>query len=111
MSTALAFIIILLMLVAAFYLLRFFTRRAVRQVVAVFRQQGATNSRRAKTLQELGLVQAPMLQRMFKPRDYRPQALQVLAREGVLRVVEGERVYLSEEALIHSRLKEIAKID
>jgi hypothetical protein len=39
------------------------------------------------------------MERFMKPRDYKPYALQILTRQGVLCQTEDGRLYLSEEKL------------
>lgn len=85
-------------------------QRAVRTVVSAFRERGALDAKRAMTLEALGLVQAPIFRRMFRPRDYRQQAMRMLGREGIIEMIEGERLYLSQDALAQSRLKNFANI-
>jgi hypothetical protein len=111
MATAAALVFIILMLVAALYFWRSLVRKALREVVSVFRERGATDATRATTLEGLGLVQRGILGRVFRRRDYRPQALRLLGQENVIRTTEEGRLYLSEDALEHSQLKRFAKID
>ena len=85
MATAVAIAIVILMLGAAIYFSRLLLQKALRRVVSVFRDQGATDARSARTLEALGLVQAGFLGRIFRPRDYRPQALRLLGQENVIR--------------------------
>jgi hypothetical protein len=39
------------------------------------------------------------MERIMKPRDYKPYALQILIKQGVLCQTEDGRLYLSEEKL------------
>jgi hypothetical protein len=112
MTTALILILIIVVgLVGAVYLSRFKLKRAMRLVVFVFRTGGATSPKTAKTLEELGLaVRGGLFNNMFKPRDYRPYALRALSQANILRALDDGRVYLSEDELEHSTLKDFAKI-
>ncbi len=112
MTTALILILILVVgLVGAVYLSRFKLKRAMRLIVAVFRAQGATSPKTAKRLEELGLVvTGGLFNNMFKPRDYRPYALRALSQANILRATDDGRVYLSEDELEHSTLKNFAGI-
>jgi hypothetical protein len=108
---AVAIAIIVLLVGGAIYLWRFLLQKGVRRVVAQFREKGATDVKKAKTLTELGLVRPGMLGRAFRPRDYRYQALRMLADERVIMKTDQERFFLSEDGLRVSRLKRFAKID
>lgn len=104
LTDAIAIVVIILMIVAAYYLYRALFFRGLRRVVATFREHKALDAKRAETLAELGLQPPPYIRRMFRPRDYRQSAADLLHREGIIKVVEGGRVYLSETDLGQSRL-------
>ena len=109
-STTLIIILLFLGAVAVLiYLPRFLWRRAMRQVIAVFRKHGATSPSQATTLESLGLVRAGPVDRMFKTRDYRPQAVTVLGQTGIIRANEEGLFYLSEETLANSPVKDLAR--
>jgi hypothetical protein len=110
--TPTVFVVLFLVLAVAatMYLSRFLTMRAMRTVVSVFREKGATDAKSARSLQELGLVRANLLNGMFKGRDYRPQALRLLGQAEIIRATEGGKFYLSEHALENSRIKDMARI-
>ena len=111
MTTALALVLIFgLLILALVYIPRFLVRKALRQIVALFRAREATSATSATTLEELGLVRGSPLDRMFKMRDYRPNALSLLQQSGIIRVTETGRVYLSEDALENSPVKGFARI-
>jgi len=103
-------LLIVLLGVGLVFLPRFFLRRAVRQVVFLFRERGITSADRAATLEELGLGPKSMFERMFRMRDYKPYAVRLLGQAQVLRVTEEGRVYLSEETLAGSPLKKFARL-
>jgi|WetSurMetagenome_2_1015567.scaffolds.fasta_scaffold41923_2 hypothetical protein len=109
-ATAVIVLVLVLLVVAAFYVSRFLGLRAVRMVVSVFRKQGATDPKSAKSLDELGLAPARLMGRMFKGRDYRPQALRLLGRAEIIRATEEGGLYLSEQALENSHIKKVAGI-
>ena len=111
MTTVLVMVLLIVALIAALiYIPRVLMRRAIRSVVSLFRERGATGPTSATTLEELGLVRGGPLDRMFRPRDYRPQALRLLAEGKIIRTTEEGRVYLSEEELEHSPVKRFARI-
>jgi hypothetical protein len=110
-ATVVLALILVLLVVASIYVSRFLSLRAVRVVVSTFRKQGAIDAESARSLEELGLVRARLLEGMFRGRDYRPQALRLLAQAEIIRPVEGGRFYLSEPALENSRIKKVARIN
>ena len=78
---------------------RWLVRRAAKQVIKIFRRQNATDSKSARTVDELGLRPPSFLQRMGRLRDYKPHALDALMRAGIVQVTENGKLYLSEEKL------------
>jgi hypothetical protein len=82
-----------------FVIPRWLMRRAARQVIRIFRAQNATDSKNARTIDELGLRPPGMMERMMRRRDYKPQALDALVQVGVVKVTEDGKLYLSEEKL------------
>jgi hypothetical protein len=111
MQTAVALVIIILLLVGTFFMYRAFMQKALRKVVSIYREQGATDPKRAKSLEALGLQRPGAVGRMFRPRDYKQSAMRLLAQEGAIRMTEGEKFYLSEDGLANSRLKQFASIE
>ena len=98
------------LLAGAVYLSRFLIKKAMRDVVAVFRRRGALDPKTALTGEDLGLVKAKLMDRMFKVRDYKPEALRLLAQAEVVKVTEDGRLYLSEAQLSDSPMKRFAGI-
>ena len=99
--TSLLFILILLAVfgISLFILPRFMLKRAMSQVLRVFRFYGSLSKENAKSLEELGLKPHGFMERFMKPRDYKPYAVQIFARQGILCQTEDGRLYLSEEKL------------
>ena len=97
----LAVIFILLMVVVPPLLVR----RAIPSVIRLFRQHNAVGSRNAKAIHELGLKPRTMIERMLKGVDYRPAALQLLIKAGVIQITEDGKLYLSEENLASTKWK------
>ncbi|MFC2013029.1 hypothetical protein ACFLUE_01940 [Chloroflexota bacterium] len=81
------------------------TRRAVKQVITIFRKNNAMSESTAKIIDELGLRPRTFLQGMFRSRDYKPQALNFLMRGEIVRTTEDGRIWMSEEALLDSKLE------
>jgi hypothetical protein len=98
-------------LVTMVSLSRHLYRKALRDLVSLFRELGATSSVRAAAPDELGLTRGSPFDRMFRLRDYRPQALRVLGQANIVRATEEGKLYLSEEELERSPVKSFARID
>jgi len=99
--TSLLFVLILLAIfgISLFILPRFMLKRAMSQVIRIFRVHRSLSKDNAKTVEELGLKSHSFMERFMKPRDYKPYAIQILARQGILCQTEDGRFYLSEEKL------------
>jgi hypothetical protein len=95
------FVLILLSIfgIALFILPRLMLKRAMSQVIRVLQYHRSLSKESAKTVEELGLKPHSFMERFMKPRDYKPYALQILTRQGVLCQTEDGRFYLSEEKL------------
>ncbi len=94
--------------IVLFVLSRLMLRRAMSRVTHAFRHHHCLSREHAKTVEELGLRSPRFAERIMKPRDYRPYAIQVLTRQGVLCQTEDGKFYLSEEKLNEvSRQKKI----
>ena len=76
-----------------------FIRRAIPSVIRIFRAHNALRDRDAQTIDVLGLYTKPMLERMWKPRDYKPRALQLLLSANIVQMTEDGKLYLSEDNL------------
>jgi hypothetical protein len=86
------------------YVPAFLTRRAMLEVVRRFYRLNAVRPDQAKTIDELGLASPTLLQRVSRPRDYKPHALRLLQQIGAVQVTEDLKLYLVEENL-HDNLK------
>jgi len=85
---------------------RWFMMRAFPKVLQIFREYNAINERNAKTVDELGLRPPTFVQRLTKVRDYKPQALNILMRADIVQVTEDGKLYLSEDKLASSGLRQ-----
>ena len=92
-------LIFVLLLAAIFFIPRWLIKRAIRQVIKIFRENNATDQKNAKTADELGLTPPGILERMMRRRDYKPYALDALMRAEIIQQTEDGRLYLSEEKL------------
>ena len=91
-------------LLGLIFIPQFMTKRALPRVIKAFRQGNAVGAGNAKTLEELGLKHRGFQVR-FR-RDYRMQALRVLMQCNVVKTCDDGRVYLSEEDLAGTILKD-----
>jgi hypothetical protein len=88
-----------LLLLGLFIIPRWLVKRAARQVIKIFRKHNATDSKTARTVDELGLRPLGILERMMRRRDYKPQALNALMKVGVIQATRDGKLYLSEAKL------------
>jgi len=87
-------ILIIGALLAFIYLPAFFLKRAMAQVREIFHRHGAIGVENAKTVNELGLTPPGLLERLTKPRDYKPRALQYLKQAGEVLMTEDGKLYM-----------------
>ena len=93
----------LIFLVVIIFVPRWMLLRTIPKVIRIFRQHNAVGGKNAKTIEELGLMPKSFYQKMLSRRDYKPQALQILLKAGIVEMTEEGKVYLVEENLIRSR--------
>jgi hypothetical protein len=74
-------------------------------VIQIFRQNSALDKKTAKTIDELGLRSRGFVEGMFHTRDFKPHALDALAKAGIVKSTEDGRLYLAEDALMASGLE------
>jgi hypothetical protein len=79
-------------------------KNAVPAVVEIFQQYGSTSEKTAKWPHEMGLGVPTMTRRLFRTRDYKPQALEVLIRAAVLAVCDDGKIFLVTQNLLTSNL-------
>ena len=100
MANVFAIIIMIILSFLAIVLIpMLMTRRAVNQVIRIFRNQNALSPENARTVDELGLTPLSLGQRIFKARDYKPRALDSLIGSDIVQRTEDDKLFLSEEAL------------
>lgn len=83
---------------------RFMLNRAIAKVIKIFREQNVINIKSARTLEELGLKPRTIVDTLFKGRDYKQYAVQLLSKGEIILMTQDGRVYLSEEKLAQSGL-------
>jgi len=103
MEEALLIILMVIILgVALFAIPRWRMKRAIPQVIRMFREQNAVGVKNAKTEEELGFKQRSFLEGMFRRRDFKPHALTALIQAEIIQITEDGKLYLLEEKLIDS---------
>ncbi len=96
--------VIVLLLLALFFIPQWRMKRAIPQVIRTFRERSATSARDARTIDELGLRPRSLVQGMFRGRDYRQYALEMLLKAEIVVMTEERKLYLSEDKLYSSGL-------
>ena len=106
MSNVLMIVVLIVLLVLALFVIpQWRVKRAVRDVIRIFRHQNAVTSKTARTIDELGLQPRGIMEGMLKGRDYKPHALKSMIDAGIVQVTEDRKLYLSEEKLLDSSLE------
>jgi hypothetical protein len=98
-------LLIILLLAGLFFIPRWLTRHAARQVIKIFRENSAIDSKSARTIHELGLNPPGMWERMGRRRDYKPRALSILREAEIIKTTADGRLYLSEDKLANVGLE------
>ena len=106
MSSGALFIIsiIIIAILGLFVIPRFKMKRALSNVIGIFRQHYALDAKSAKTIQDLGLAPRGFMAGMFRGRDYKPYAMNLLQKGEIILMTEDGRLYLSEDKLSASGL-------
>ena len=100
MSDALVIVVLAVILILGVMVLpQLMVRRAIPAVIRIFRQHSAVGVSSARAIHELGLAPPGMVERMWRMRDYKPRALQLLISAKIIERTEDGRLYLSEERL------------
>lgn len=100
---AIIILLVIIMLLALFILPQLMVARAVPKVIKIFRNHSAIGIKNAKTVQEMGLQPKGLIDKMMKPRDYKPRALELLIHINVVQMTEDGKVYLSDQELMKTR--------
>jgi hypothetical protein len=88
-----------------FIIPRWRLKRALRQVIKIFRRNSALDKTTAKTIDELGLRPRGFVEGMFHGRDFKPYAMDALVKAGIVKSTDDGRVYLDEEKLMESGIE------
>ena len=98
-SFTFATVMLLVFILGVFIIPSFMLKRAINQVIDIFRKNHSLCSDTPMTIEELGLTPPTVFERMFRFRDYKPYALQFLSKIGALREIENRKVCLLENKL------------
>jgi hypothetical protein len=82
------------------------TRRAMNQVLKIFRHYGALDEASAMTIESLGLAPLSFAQRIMKPRDYKPRAIEFLKKLEAIQTTSEGKIFLSRDKLLASGIKQ-----
>ena len=91
-------------IVLSFYISMLMTRRAVTRVLEIFKNKNAIGVHQAKTIDELGLRPPSFVERLVRFRDYRQNALKLLAQAGIVWMTEDGKLFIPQE-----KFEEISK--
>jgi hypothetical protein len=84
------------------------SRRAIPQLIRIFRQANAVGKRNARPMEEL--IPRPtkrnIIKMMYAPRDYRLSALITLMKQNIIQKNEAGKLFLSEKELKTSKWKD-----
>jgi hypothetical protein len=75
-------------------------------VIHILRARHSFCWENAKTAEELGLHHRPLFDRLLRPKDYKPYALDALVESGIVRMAEDGRVCLEEAKLAELHLND-----
>ncbi len=89
---------------AIFFIPQWRIKRNIPKVIQTFKEHNATDTKNARTLDELGLKMPGMIDGLLTRRDYKRHALKGLIDAGIIQNTGDGRLYLSEEKLIASNL-------
>jgi len=90
------FILLILAFLAALRIQAFMMKRAISQVIDRFRENNTLCSQGSKSADQLGLKPPTFFERLFKPRDYKPYALQMLIQTGAVLFTDDKEMCLLE---------------
>ncbi len=100
-------LMVIAFILAFIFIPQFMIMRNVPKVIRTLREHNAVGGKNAKPIEELGLLPKSMFQRMFRRRDYKPQAFQFLLRTTIVEMTEEGKVYLNEDNLYLSKWRNL----
>jgi hypothetical protein len=95
-------IMILIAIAAGLIIPAYMTNRATEKVIRIFRQHEANDVWSAKNAFQLGIAPKGLIDQFTDPwRDYKPMALRMLLKFGIVRQTGNEKLYLNEKAFAY----------
>lgn len=98
-DTAFIILAVVILILGVLVVPQLLVKRAAHSVIRIFREHNAVEISHAETIDNLGLKSLNMIEKLWKPRDYKPRALQLLLSADIIQVTEDGKLYLSEENL------------
>ena len=98
---------IIIMLAAVITIPRWLIFNAMKRIIKIMKKQNVFNPQNARSAEEMGIAPLTIWGRMFKMRDYRPQALQHLTELRIVLQTQDGKYYINQEILSTSRLKDV----
>jgi hypothetical protein len=96
--------IVILLLAFSFFVSRYMMKRALYDVINRFKKGNAIDPANARAPEDLGIRRRGLFS-FNMMRDYKPMALQTLMRADVVRVTDEGKLYLHEETLQQTNLR------
>jgi len=93
----------ILLLVIIIFLSSYIVGLAIPKVIKLLRNSNAIGLENAVPLVKIGLEKKSHMQRMFRMKDHKPNALTALITIGIVKRDEEGKVYLVEEILAKSK--------
>lgn len=95
----LVIIFMLIVIAAGIFIPAYMTNRATVKVVRIFREHEANDIWSAQNAMQLGIGPRGLLDQLQDPRrDYKPMALRVLIKYGIVRQTGNQKLYLNEKS-------------
>jgi len=91
---------LMLSLAALIFIPALLTERAAHKVIGRFCRYKALGPGKAKRVEQLGLNPPGLIDRLTRPRDYKPYALRFLKEAGAVSATNDGRLYLNEQKLV-----------
>lgn len=97
-------LLVAVMLLAMYFIPQWRGKRAIRQVIKMFREYSAIDTKSARAPEDLGFKSRGILEGLLRGRDYKQDALRALMRAEIIQATEDGSLYLSEDRLSASGL-------
>ena len=109
LNTIYFLLFIVALLVLALFYSKAQSKNACREIIKIMIDNNALDEESAKTQDELGLAPPTFVQRLSRRRDYKPMTLQMLMQMGIIQMADDGRIFLSEESMNSTKIKDYIK--